>query len=63
MNSGTAKSVKIGRECFSKDYLGPPEFAKVQTPEQAYSTARDSRREVIRYAHSRKIRFDWHWAR
>jgi hypothetical protein len=56
MNSGTAKSVKIGRECFPQDYLGPPEFAKVQTPEQAYSTARDFLREVIRYAHSRKVK-------
>ena len=40
MNSGTAKSVKIGRECFPQDYLGPPEFAKVHTPEQAYSVLR-----------------------
>ena len=36
-NSGTAKTVKVGRECFPQDgYLGPPEFAKVQTPEEAY---------------------------
>ena len=55
MNSGTARSVKVGRECFPQDYLGPPEFANVQTPEEAYSTAREFLRELIRYAHSRKI--------
>ncbi len=55
-NSGTAKSVKIGRECFPQDgYIGPPEFARVQTQEQAYSTARDFLREIIRYAHTRKV--------
>jgi type 1 glutamine amidotransferase len=54
-NSGTAKSVKVGRECFPQDYLGPPEFAKVQTPQQAFSTARDFLREVLRYAHQRKV--------
>ena len=55
-NSGTAKSVKIGRECFPQDgYLGPPEFARVQTQEEAYRTARDFLREVIRYAHQRKV--------
>ena len=50
-NSGTAKSVKVGRECFPQDYLGPPEFARAQTQEEAYRTARDFLREVIRYAH------------
>ena len=55
-NSGTAKSVKVGRECFPQDgYLGPPEFARVQTQEEAYRTARDFLREVIRYAHQRKV--------
>ena len=54
-NSGTAKTVKIGRECFPQDYLGPPEFAKVQTQKEAYSTARDFLREIIRYAHQRKV--------
>jgi len=53
--SGTAKTVEIGRECFPQDYLGPPEFAKVQTQKEAYSTARDFLREVIRYAHQRKV--------
>jgi hypothetical protein len=56
MNTGTAKSVIIGRECFRPDgYMGPPEFAHVQTPEEAYRTAREFLREVIRYAHSRKV--------
>jgi hypothetical protein len=56
MNSGTAESVKVGRECFPQDgYMGPPEFAKVQTQEEAYHTAREFLRELIRYAHSRKV--------
>lgn len=54
--SGTAKSVVVGRECFREDgYMGPPEFAGVQTQEEAYRTAREFLREVIRYAHSRKV--------
>ena len=54
-NSGTAKSVIVGRECFPQEYIGPPEFAHVQTQEEAYSTARDFLREIIRYAHTRKV--------
>jgi len=55
--SGTAKSVVIGRECFPDDgYMGPPEFANVQTQEDAHRTAREFLREVIRYAHSRKVK-------
>ena len=50
-SSGTAKSVKVGRECFSQEYLGPPEFAQVKTQEDAYKTAREFLREIIRYAH------------
>lgn len=54
--SGTAQSVVVGRECFSPDgYLGPPEFAEVQTPQEAHRTAREFLREVIRYAHSRQV--------
>ncbi|MFH1572850.1 MAG: alpha-glucuronidase family glycosyl hydrolase, partial [Acidobacteriota bacterium] len=53
--SGTANDVRVGRECFPTEYLGAPEFAHVQTQEQAYRTAREFLREVIRYAHSRKI--------
>jgi len=55
MNSGTARSVQVGRECFPQEYLGPPEFAKVETQAQAYQVARDFLREIIRYAHSRKV--------
>jgi hypothetical protein len=54
-NSGTARSVTVGRECFPRDYLGPPEFAQVETPDQAFATAREFLREIIRYAHSRKV--------
>jgi hypothetical protein len=53
--SGTAKEVRIGRECFPQEYLGPPEFAHVQTPQEAYATARGFLREIIRYAHQRKV--------
>jgi hypothetical protein len=47
--------VKVGRGCFAQDYLGPPEFARVQTQEEAYRTARQFLREVIRYAHERRV--------
>jgi len=54
--SGTANNVLVGRECFPQNgYLGPPEFANVRTQEEAYRTAREFLREVIRYAHSRKV--------
>ncbi|MFV1968619.1 MAG: hypothetical protein ACC628_24625, partial [Pirellulaceae bacterium] len=53
--TGTAKDVRVGRECFPQDYLGPPEFAHVQTQQEAYRTAREYLRELIRYAHKRKI--------
>ncbi len=53
--SGTAKEVWVGRECFPSEYLGPPEFAEVQTPEEAHRTARDFLSEIIRYAHQRNV--------
>jgi hypothetical protein len=54
--SGTAKTVVVGRECFPQDgYLGPPEFAKVHNQQEAHRTAREFLRELIRYAHSRKV--------
>ena len=54
--SGTAHNVLVGRECFPENgYLGPPEFAQVQTEEEAYRTAREFLRELIRYAHTRKV--------
>jgi hypothetical protein len=54
-SSGTARSVQVGRECFPQDYLGPPEFANAATPEQAFRTARGFLRELIGYAHRRKV--------
>jgi hypothetical protein len=36
--------------------MGPPEFAKVQTPQEAWRAAREFLREVIRYAHSREVK-------
>ena len=53
--SGTAKEIRIGRGCCPSEYLGAPEFAHVKSQEEAYRTARQFLREVIRYAHSRKI--------
>lgn len=54
-NYGTAASVKVGRECFPQEYLGPPEFAHVQTQEEAYATAREFLKKIIRHAHQRKV--------
>ncbi len=55
--SGTANSVVVGRECFRQDgCMGPPEFAKVQTPQDAQRAAREFLREVIPYAHSRNVK-------
>ncbi len=52
----TATNLTVGRDCFPQDgYLGPPEFAQVQTQQEAYATARVFLREIIRYAHSRKV--------
>jgi hypothetical protein len=54
--SGTARTVVVGRECFPENgYLGPPEFSHVQTEQEAYATAREFLREVIRYAHTRQV--------
>jgi len=53
--TGTARDIRVGRECFPSEYIGPPEFADVQTPEQAFATARKFLREIIRYAHQRKV--------
>ena len=52
---GTADDVKVGRECFPSKYLGAPEFAHIETTEQAFATARDFLHEIIRYAHERKV--------
>jgi len=54
-SSGSKKDIRIGRTCFPDEYLGPPEFAEVQTEDEAYRIARDFLREVIRYAHLRKV--------
>jgi len=54
-NSGTAKRVTVGRACFPQEYIGPPEFAGVETEEEAYRTARAFLRQIIRYAHARKV--------
>ena len=55
-STGTGNDIRVGRECFPREYLGPPEFANVDSPEQAYDVARRFLREVIRYAHSRKVK-------
>ena len=53
--TGSKKDIRIGRACFPHEYLGAPEFADVQSEEDTYRIARDFLREVIRYAHQRKI--------
>jgi len=53
--SATSKDVRVGRECFPNEYLGAPEFANVRTPGEAFAVAREFLREIISYAHKRKI--------
>jgi len=50
-----ASDVKIGREHFKQEMVCAPEFADVQTPEQAHQAARQLLSDVIDYAHQRKI--------
>jgi len=51
----TASDIKIGREHFTEERVCASEFQDVQTPEEAHRTARQLLRQVIDYAHLRKI--------
>ncbi|MBC8871392.1 MAG: hypothetical protein H8E44_18355 [Planctomycetes bacterium] len=50
-----ASDVKIGREHFRQEMVCAPEFADVQTPEQAHQAAHQLLSEIIDYAHQRKV--------
>jgi hypothetical protein len=47
--------VRVGRECFPQERLCAPEFAEVETPQEACRIGRDFLRQIIRYAHERKM--------
>jgi hypothetical protein len=53
--TATASDVRVGRELFPQEYVGPPEFAGVRTPDDAFRTARAFLHEIIRYAHQRHV--------
>ncbi|MCC6262470.1 MAG: hypothetical protein IT169_02755 [Bryobacterales bacterium] len=51
------KDLSVGRELFKgKKKIAPAEFQDVETPEQAYTTAKAFLNEIIRYSKSRKIK-------
>ena len=51
----TASDVKIGRERFKQERVCAPEFAEVQTADEAHQVARRWLRQAIDYAHQHKI--------
>jgi len=51
----TASDVRIGREHFPEERVCATEFQHVDTPEEAYRTARQFLKQVIELAHRRKI--------
>jgi hypothetical protein len=55
ITTATARDVRVGREVFPQEYVGAPEFAAVRTPDEAFDTAREFLRELIRYAHQRHV--------
>jgi hypothetical protein len=55
VTSGTRQDIRVGRECFPYERLCGAEFRDVQTLDQAFKTAREFLRQVIRYAHERKV--------
>ena len=50
-----ASDVEIGREHFTEERVCATEFQGVETPQEAYRTARQLLTQVIDYAHERKI--------
>jgi hypothetical protein len=55
--SQLTKDVAVGREHFrGRERMAPAEFQHVETPQQAFTVARDFLREIIRYARTRHIR-------
>jgi hypothetical protein len=53
--TGTIDDIKVGREVFGQEYAGPPDFANVQTPDDAFAVAREFLRGLIRHAHLRHV--------
>lgn len=50
------QDLPVGKELFrGKKKIAPAEFQEVETPEQAFTTAKAFLQEIIRYAKSRKI--------
>jgi hypothetical protein len=58
--SNKTTDMQVGQEQFKKagvyPRLAPPEFQHIENNEEAYETAQNYLQEVIRYAHSRKIK-------
>ncbi|MCI0621816.1 MAG: hypothetical protein L0387_09120, partial [Acidobacteria bacterium] len=57
INTGTftTADVKIGKEHFNEKRACAPEFQDCETPEEAHRVARQLLKQVIAYAHQRKI--------
>jgi hypothetical protein len=53
--TATADDVKVGREIFPQAYVGSADFASVRTPDDAFDTAREFLRGLIRHAHDRHV--------
>jgi hypothetical protein len=56
VGSRTTDDVSIGKHWFPGKRLVPSEFQNVETPDQAFATAQDLMRRVIRYANSRHVK-------
>jgi hypothetical protein len=54
--SFTTADVKIGKEHFNEKRACAPEFQDLETPEDAYRAAQQLLKQVIAYAHQRKIK-------
>lgn len=54
--SRTTDDVLIGKEKFKGRRIAPPEMQQVETPQQAFESAQDLLRRIIRYARSRGIK-------
>ena len=53
--TSTTSDVRFGKERFTAERLCAPEFQEVEAPEEAHRTARQLLKQIISYAHERKI--------
>ena len=53
--TGNRSDVRVGRECFPHERLCAPEFRDVNSEDEAYAVAIPFLREIIRYAHRRRV--------